>query len=248
MPPGVTIAVPSFNQADYLDEALRSIFAQDVPCEVYVMDSGSTDGSVDLIRSWSPRLAGWRSAPDGGQSAAINNGIASGRAPYVTWLNSDDFLLEGALSRLIGRLEDLPAAPFCHGRTWDQDEASGRRKSTWVEPVSEARLALRCVVSQPGTLVRRSAWEALGGLDPGLQMAMDYDLWWRLWRRFGAPAFLDEFVAVNRVHALTKTSTRRREHYREAMEVVRRHHGRVPLKWWLAQPLQVWVRSRFREL
>ncbi|MBK8085285.1 MAG: glycosyltransferase [Devosia sp.] len=247
MRPGVTIAVPSFNQVRYLDQALRSIFAQDVPCEVLVMDGGSTDGSVDLIRSWEPRLAGWYSGRDGGQSAAINRGIANGSAPYVTWLNSDDLLLDGALSRGVDLLERSPDAPACYGRTWDLAEKSGRRKPTWVEPFSEARLALRCIVSQPGTIIRRSTWEALGGLDTSLHMAMDYDLWWRVWRGFGPPAFLDDFVAINRLHALSKTSTRRRAHYREAMGVVRRHYGRVPAKWWIAQPYQVWFRSGFTE-
>jgi glycosyltransferase involved in cell wall biosynthesis len=248
MPASVTIAVPSLNQARYLDAALRSIFDQQVACEVYVMDGGSTDGTLDVVRSWESRLAGWQSGPDGGQSDAINRGIALGTAPYVTWLNSDDLLLEGALTRLVDTLDRQPQTPACYGRTYDLDEATGERKATWVEPFAEKRLAQRCIVSQPGTLIRRPVWEALGGLDPALHMAMDYDLWWRIYRRFGPPQFLDAFVAVNRVHGQTKTSTRRRAHYREAMAVVRRHYGRVPIKWWLAQPYQIWFRSGFREL
>jgi len=244
----ITIAVPSLNQARYLNEALDSIFAQDVPSEVYVMDGGSTDGTLDVIKAWEPRLAGWQSGPDGGQSDAINRGIACGTAPYVTWLNSDDLLIEGALARLVEKLEAQPDVPACYGRTWDLDDATGERKATWVEPFSQNRLALRCIVSQPGTVIRRSVWNALDGLDPALQMAMDYDLWWRIFRRFGPPAFIDAFVAVNRVHSLTKTNTRRRAHYREAMAVVRKHNGRVPIKWWLAQPYQIWFRSGFREL
>ncbi|MCX8018772.1 MAG: glycosyltransferase, partial [Rhodocyclaceae bacterium] len=81
--PLVTIAVPSFNQGRYLETALASIFAQEVPVEVFVLDAGSTDGSVAIIQRWSKRLAGWRSHPDAGQAAAINEGIAQGRAPYV---------------------------------------------------------------------------------------------------------------------------------------------------------------------
>jgi hypothetical protein len=83
----------------------------------------------------------------------------------------------------------------------------------------------------------------VGGVDESLHLAMDYDLWWRLYRRFGDPVFVDAFVAVNRAHRDTKTGTRRSDHYREAMDVVRRHYGRVPLKWWLAQPYAVWYRS-----
>jgi GT2 family glycosyltransferase len=93
--PLVTIA---FNQGRFLDEALTSIFEQDLPVEVYVAVAGSTDGSIEIVRKFEHRLAGWRSHPDGGQAAAINESIARGRAPYVGWLNSDDCLLPGGLT------------------------------------------------------------------------------------------------------------------------------------------------------
>jgi hypothetical protein len=72
---------------------------------------------------------------------------------------------------------------------------------------------------------------------------MDYDLWWRLLKKIGAPQFVDAFVAVNREHDATKTKTLRRRHYQEAMAVVRMHYGSVPLKWWLIQPYSVWLKS-----
>lgn len=104
-------------------------------------------------------------------------------------------------------------------------------------------MAVRCVVSQPGSLIRRSAWESVGGLDESLVMALDYDLWWRLFVRFGDLKMTPSFVAVNREHADTKTARNRRLHYREAIAVVRKYYGRVPLKWWLAQPYAVWVKA-----
>lgn len=241
--PQVTVAVPSFNQGRYLDRALASIFEQQCPVEVFVCDAGSTDESLDVIRKWEPRLAGWRSHRDAGQSAAINEGIARGKAPYVAWLNSDDWLLPGAFARLAAALEAHLHAPMAYGRVWNVDDRTGRRKPILVRPFRESLMAQLNIVSQPGTLVRRSAWEAVGGLDGALHMAMDYDLWWRLYRRFAAPAFVDAFVAVNREHGGTKTATQRRRHYREAMAVVRKHYGRVPLKWWIAQPYAVWYRS-----
>jgi len=130
-----------------------------------------------------------------------------------------------------------------YGRCWNYLENSGVRKPVWIQPFSERRLALRCIISQPGTLIRRTAWEAVGGVDPKLQMTMDYDLWWRLYRAAGAPAFIDDFVAVNRVHDDTKTRNQRHLHYREAINLVRRHNGSVPLKWWLAQPYAVWWKA-----
>lgn len=246
--PLVTIAVPSFNQGRFLDDALASIFAQDVAVEVFVLDGGSSDDSLDVIRRWESRLAGWRSHPDAGQAAAINEGIARGHAPYVCWLNSDDWYLPGGLARLVDELARYPEAPAVYGRCWDVAEGSGKRRPVWVEPFDEDRLAFRCIVSQPGTLIRRAAWEAVGGLDERLHMALDYDLWWRLYRAQGPLRFVDDFVAVNREHVDTKTRTQRRRHYREAIAVVRKHYGRVPLKWWLAQPYAVWYRSIVRHL
>ncbi|HET7731195.1 MAG TPA: glycosyltransferase family 2 protein [Usitatibacter sp.] len=241
--PRVTVAVPSFNQGRYLARALESIFAQELPVEVYVADGGSTDGTAEVIRRFEPRLLGWRSHADEGQAAAINEGIAAGRAPYVCWLNSDDWLLPGGLRRLVDALDAAPQAAMAYGRVWDFVERTGRMKPVFVRPFSERLMAQLCIVSQPGTLVRRGAWEAAQGVDAALRMTMDYDLWWRLYRAHGTPVFVDAFVAVNRVHDATKTATQRRLHYREAIAVVRRHYGRVPLKWWLAQPYAVWYRA-----
>lgn len=241
--PRVTVSVPCFNQGRYLHQALESIFAQDVPVEVFVCDGSSTDESLQVIRHWEPRLAGWRSHADAGQAAAINEGVAKGRAPFVCWLNSDDWMLPRGLERLLAALDESPSAPMAYGRTWNFDEDRQRMKAAIVRPFDEWLMAQLCIVSQPGTLIRRSAWEAVGGVDESLHMAMDYDLWWRLYRASGKPAFVDEFVAVNREHRDTKTSRKRAAHYREAMSVVRRHYGRVPLKWWLAQPYAVWYRS-----
>lgn len=241
--PLVTVVVPSFNQGRFLNDALRSIFEQKVPVEVFVMDGGSSDNSVDIIRKWEGRLAGWRSAKDDGQAAAINEGISLGKAPFVCWLNSDDWFLSNALSTLISALQSNPNAPAVYGRAWNVIERTGKRKPVWVEPFDEDRLALRCIISQPATLIRRSAWDAVGGVDNKLHMVMDYDLWWRLLKKVGALEFVDHYVAVNREHEATKTKTLRRRHYQEAMSVVRKYHGSVPLKWWLAQPYAVWFKS-----
>jgi len=243
--PLVTIAVPSLNQGRFLEQALESIARQDVPVEVFVADAGSSDDSIAILERWSDRLAGWRSHADAGQASAINECIAKGSAPYVGWLNSDDLMLPGMLRRLADALEAHPQWPAAYGRVSNVDERSGRRWPVWVEQFSERRMALRCVVSQPGSLIRRVAWDAIGGVDESLHMVMDYDLWWRLAERFGPLGMIDEEVALNRVHRETKTRRFLRRHYAEAMAVVSRHHGRVPLKWWLAQPYAVWSKSIF---
>ncbi|MHB8810245.1 MAG: glycosyltransferase family 2 protein [Desulfobulbaceae bacterium] len=237
--PLVTVVVPSFNQGDFLDNALESIFSQDVPLEVFVLDGGSTDSSLAIIRKWAGRLAGWRSGPDQGQAAAINEGIARGAAPYVCWLNSDDFFLPGGLAILIASLEDAVDCPAVYGRVWNVDSKGKKIRPYWTAPFSRRHLANRCFISQPGTLIRRRAWEWAGGVDEHLLMAFDYDLWWRLYLQFGKLLYVDAFVAANRRHEMTKTTINRREHYSEAMRLVQRHNGHVPVKWYLAWPIMV---------
>lgn len=239
----ITLAVPSYNQGRYLDQALTSIFNQQLPVEVFVMDGGSSDHSLAVIRKWEHRLSGWRSYPDKGQAAAINEGIAWGKAPFVCWLNSDDWLLSQGLTDLYQALQQSSEAPAAYGRSWNFVERTRAWQAVWVEPFSEHRLALRCIISQPATLIRRSAWEAMGGVNENFQLAMDYDLWWRLFKTFGQLYFVDKFIAVNRDHRATKTKTQRRLHYQEAIEIVRQYYGHVPLKWWLFQPYAVWFKA-----
>ncbi|ADJ28057.1 glycosyltransferase family 2 protein [Nitrosococcus watsonii] len=243
MKPLITVVVPSYNQGCYLEQALVSVFSQQLPVEVFVMDGGSKDQSLAIINEWEHRLSGWRSHPDQGQAAAINEGIGWGEAPFVCWLNSDDWLLPTGFTCLYQALRQSLEAPAAYGRSWNFIEKTGTQRAVWVEPFNERRLALRCIISQPATLIRRSAWEAVGGVNENLHMAMDYDLWWRLFKRFGRLHFVDEFVAVNRDHVATKTKNQRRLHYWEAIEIVRQHYGRVPLKWWLAQPYAVWFKA-----
>jgi len=235
--------MPSFNQGRFLEAALDSVFMQDIPLEVFVMDGGSTDQSVEILERFAPHLNGWRTGKDGGQAAAINEGISKGTAPYVCWLNSDDLFEPYGLRRLVSALEKAPLAPAAYGLCWNQKDGSSKRWPVNVEDFSRERLASRCIISQPATLVRRTAWEAVGGLDESLHMALDYDLWWRLYKQFGALAFANEYVAVNRVHSDTKTKNFRSKHYQEAISVVRRHNGHVPMRWWLAQPYSVWFRT-----
>ncbi|MDQ0561934.1 GT2 family glycosyltransferase [Rhizobium mesoamericanum] len=214
--------------------------------EVFLLDGGSTDNTLEVIDRWKDRLTGWRSHADEGQASAINEGIALGKAPYVCWLNSDDLFLPDGLTKLLTALTKDVSAPAAYGRAYNLVENTQTYRPVWVEPFSEKRLALRCIISQPATLIRRSAWEAIGGVDNELHMVMDYDLWWRLFKECGALHFLDDFVAVNREHEATKTKTLRRRHYSEAIAIVRKHHGSVPLKWWIAQPYAVWYKSIFK--
>lgn len=242
LPPRCTIAIPTLNHGKFLERALISVFSQGIPVEVIVLDAGSTDNTREILERWSDKLAYWRSQPDGGQAQAINEGIARGTAPYVAWLNSDDAYLADGLARLVSALDAQPTLPAVYGRSMVIDANDSPIRPYATEIWSRPRFARRCFVSQPATLMRREAWEGVGGLDESLAFALDYDLWWRLAEHGGSLGYLAEVVAATRAHMVTKTIRHPVRHYREAMRTVRRYYGSVPLIWYAKMPLSVGIR------
>ena len=242
-PPAASVVVPSFNQGEYLEQALKSIVSQRYPVELIVVDGGSTDGTRVILEAWQQRFKWWRSGPDSGQSAAINEGMAHSTAPFVAWLSSDDWYLPGGLDLMIDALNAHPDAPGVYAESRNADATGRMGRRYFTQNFTKRNLSRRCIVSQPATLIRRNVWEALGGLDPELHYAMDYDLWWRIFCRFGPLVRIRREAAVNRVHRETKTQSARREQTLEAMRVVKRHLGWVSLKWYVAWPYSVWWKS-----
>ena len=157
----------------------------------------------------------------------------------------DDWLMDGGLNALILAMRRNVGVPFVYGSCFNYRQKNGDYSPVWVEPFDVNRLALRCIIAQPATLIARDAWDTVGGVDSALYCAMDYDLWWRLLKRFGPPCYINQYVAVNRDHRQSKTRRFRKLHYQEAIATVRKHYGFVPMKWWLAQPYAVWFKSSF---
>lgn len=231
--PIITIAVPSLNQGRYLSECLHSILAQDLPVEIMLADAGSRDETKSVIKNFENHLAWWRSAPDAGQGDAVNEALAWGRAPYVAWLNADDVWHSGALKNLLRGLEENPDADVAYARAEFVNSDGVSMGAYPSQPSFDPNaLARRCFISQPATLIRRSAWERVNGLNTNLHYALDYDLWWRLHRTGSRFIFVDHSAAQMRVHALAKTWANPAAHYSEAMAVVREHYGRLPVKWY----------------
>jgi glycosyltransferase involved in cell wall biosynthesis len=157
----VTLVTPSFNQAAFLEDAIRSVLAQDYPhLEYAVVDGGSTDGSVEIIRRYENRLAWWTSGPDGGQAAALNAAFARARGELLGWLNSDDTLLPGAVERVVREFERDPELLLVYGDAEFLDE--GGRTLFTLEArdfdVGEMRRTCSNHVVQPGSLFRREAF------------------------------------------------------------------------------------------
>ena len=237
----VAVAVPNLNQGAFLPAALDSLH-QDVPVAVAVLDAGSRDQSQLVISTRQQELAFWRSHPDAGQAAAVNEGVQilcrlHPSVDLVTWLNADDFYLPGGLALMQDALDQHPEWVAVAGGAVVAD-ADGRVTAEMpMWPFDRERFGRMCTLCQPATLIRRNAWEQAGGLDPNLAMCFDYDLWWRLSHQ-GTIGYIPQRVAASRDHADTKTRTRRPQDFSEATAVVRRELGHVPWHWYISEALE----------
>jgi glycosyltransferase involved in cell wall biosynthesis len=227
--PLVSIVTPCLNSAPFLEQTILSVLGQDYPrIEYLVMDGGSRDGTLDILRKYEAeaRLR-WHSEPDHGQADAVNRGFLRSSGEIFAFLNADDLLLPGAVREAVRALAEHPEVACVYGEARYVDASGATLGRYEIEDFDAARLATRCYICQPAAFLRREAFAGAGMLDSGLDFALDYDLWIRL-ARAGKLLRIGEFLAAARMHPGAKTLRARRDVYREAALVVGRHFGYVP--------------------
>lgn len=181
--PLVSVITPSFNQGLFLEETIESVLAQTYrPIEYIVIDGGSTDGSIDIIRKYDSRLAYWVSEPDRGQSHGINKGLRRSTGAIIGWLNSDDTLMPDAVARVVDAMQDTPMVIHGSVRLVDADsniiarpKLSKRNQEFGLQTIVGEGL-----VNQPGTFWNRAVMDRTGYLNENLDYIMDYELWVRM--------------------------------------------------------------------
>ncbi|MDP2966078.1 MAG: glycosyltransferase family 2 protein [Pelolinea sp.] len=253
--PLVTIVTPSYNQAMYLEETIQSVLAQTYPSiEYIIMDGGSTDGSLEIIKKYTPKLAHWVSEKDRGQTDAINKGFALAKGEVLAWLNSDDTFLPNALEEAVKFLSAHPETGLIYGDANYIDEKS---KVIGRFPAAQTDLAkLRrgyVHIPQQASFFRKSLWDQAGPLDPEFFFAMDYDLWVRLAALSGLK-YIPRIWANFRLHADAKTITADDQCWPEMLKVHYRDGGSklapIVFKHYLrklAAPLIRWRRRKLFE-
>jgi GT2 family glycosyltransferase len=228
--PLVTIVTPSYNQAQFIRATIESVLAQTYPhIEYLVIDGGSTDTTLSILREYDGRLR-YVSEEDAGQADAINKGFGMARGEIVAWLNSDDVYYPDAVATAVDFLATHPDVAMVYG-DGDIIDAEGRvvKRFSGTEPYDLWRLIhVWDYVLQPATFFRRSAWEDVGGLDTGLHWCLDWDLWIKVGLRYPI-AYLPEVLACSREYEATKTSTGGWKRLREIRAVMARYtHDRFP--------------------
>ncbi|HBA86081.1 MAG TPA: glycosyltransferase [Verrucomicrobia bacterium] len=192
----ISIITPTYNSARFLEETIRSVVLQresGVDMEYIVVDGGSTDGTMDIVRKWSGHIDRFVSEPDKGPADALNKGLRMATGDALAWLNGDDLYHPNALARAIATLEKHPERALCFGhcRIVDESGVEIRRGITRFKeaffPFS-SRFTIRSInyISQPAMVFRRRAFELAGFLREDLKAAFDYEFTLRLWRHGGA--------------------------------------------------------------
>ncbi len=237
--PSLTLVTPSFNQGAFLEAAIRSVVGQGYPkLEYVIMDGGSTDQSLDIIRKYEASLTRWVSEADGGQYDAINRGFRGTTGEVMGWLNSDDMLTPWALSvvgEIFAHFPEIEWLTTLLPIEWNErGQLVGCRSRGGYTArqffrganLASGRSYARGWIQQESTFWRRSLWDRVGArLDASLAYAADFELWTRFFQQaelYTVAVPLGGF----RVHQAQKTSVRLHEYVREAEAVFERSGGR----------------------
>jgi glycosyltransferase involved in cell wall biosynthesis len=203
--PLVTIVTPSYNQGSYIEETIQSVLNQDYPnIEYFIIDGGSTDNSTEIIKKYENKISYWISEKDQGQADAIGKGFRRAKGKYLTWLCSDDTLEPSMIRYSVHFLEKFPKAVLSYGNRTRID-SKGNIISFSKSFISPELFKFGLGLPQETVLFRREIYEDVGGIDPDLNMVMDYDLWCKMYNR-GWFCYIPTYLGRFRSHESNKSS------------------------------------------
>lgn len=180
--PFLSIVIPSFNQGEYIEETIQSILSQShSDVEILIIDGGSTDQTVEIIKKYQEHIAYWQSQKDNGQSDAINQGFKRAKGEFVTWLNSDDVLLPNSISHIVEFIKKNKSYNFFLGNVVWMNKEGYIIQSHKVEPENRYWNS-RYLLSNggPSAFIRKTTLDEIGDLRNDFFYMMDTELWYRL--------------------------------------------------------------------
>lgn len=228
--PLVSIITPSLNQGAFIERTIQSVLSQDYPAiEYIVIDGGSTDNTLDVLRKYGGRLK-WISESDMGQAHAVNKGLMAAQGEVIGWLNSDDIYYAGALAAAQRVFVENPGIDILYGMADHIDENDNVIEPYYNEEWDYARLKEICFISQPAVFFRKGIVNKFGLLDEDLRYCMDYEYWLRVGREIPF-YYLKQKLAGSRLYMNTKTLGSAAEVHEEILKMFKRRFGKVPDRW-----------------
>ncbi|MBW2021184.1 MAG: glycosyltransferase [Deltaproteobacteria bacterium] len=225
----ISVITPSFNQGKYIERTILSVINQrgSFELEYIIIDGGSTDNTLDLIKKYQDSLT-WISETDRGQSDAINKGFNMATGDLFAWLNADDTYEENALSEVVERYREY-RFKWCFGncRNINEDDQEIRRLITRYKIAESKRYSYRRLlskdfISQPAVFFTKDIYREIGPLDINCQYSMDYDYWLRIAKKYN-PHYINKFLANFRWHGESKNSTNYKKAAYETYLTAKRH-------------------------
>jgi len=216
----ISIITPSYNQASFLEQTIRSVLDQGYSkIEYIVIDGGSSDGSVDIIKKHAGKLAYWISEDDSGQAEAINKGLARSTGDIIAWLNSDDYYLPNTLSEVAKMFDENPGAILVYGDMLAVDENGHTINELKYKQLTLEDLLCFQIIGQPSVFFRREAFEKAGGLNTSFHYLLDHQLWIRM-AQHGKILHVPKMWAAARYHAAAKNRAKASEFGHEAFRIL----------------------------
>ncbi|MBZ5627428.1 MAG: glycosyltransferase [Acidobacteriia bacterium] len=243
--PKISVVTPAYNQAQYLEETIRSVLLQGYPnLEYIVIDDEATDHTPEIIQKYEPWLAYTARQKNRGQGNAINHGFRFSSGELMGWLNSDDVLLPRALERsALARRRDPKVKVTCGFRQVIDSQSKLMRD--WIHPLPEKfDLARCCYIAQETVLWNREVWEKVGPLEEHWRVILDYEYWQRLMAHGYEFTLLPYFLGQFRSYAQGKTSAMADAMQRECETLYARYVGREMTVWDAFEQSNLWIKYR----
>jgi len=221
--PKISIVTPSYNQAQYLEETIRSVLMQGYPnLEYIIIDGGSTDGSTEIIKNYESKISYWVSEMDHGQPHAINKGFSNATGEIMAWINSDDYYAPGAFKIIADTFKKNNTA-WVAGKCYTV-ELDGSIKPENEKPEEKIKnWFVRSLYAQPGIFWRRVLWEKTDKIDESLQYSFDYELWLQFAHHQSFPYWIDKHLAFFRLQPESKTISYKTRFDHEDKIILKRH-------------------------
>lgn len=227
--PKISIIIPSYNVAKFIEETFQSILDQNYPnFECIVIDGGSNDGTLDILRRYEGQII-WMSEGDKGQSDAINKGLRLASGDIIAYICADDVYEGDCFQKVVDFLGKNPAIMWVCGKCKiiDEDGSEIRRPITWYKNFWQRRysynkLLIMDFIPQPAVFWRKDLVNEIGFFDVNEHLAMDYEYWLRAAAKYN-PGFIEDYLARFRVRPYSKSSVSFARQAREALRIARKY-------------------------